>query len=139
MSLLEANVGEQHPTLNLNFYVQNKQVFTSVYTGQINKTGATSGAGTAYRTRAPEFSPGFQWGSCYFIFSFMCMFCRSLFVLLSFFFWSLCCLSFDLQILITPLVSLNSSSYNGTLFRVRFRQVSLHFFNSKYQITLQFN
>jgi hypothetical protein len=35
---------------------------------------------------------------------FGCMFCRSLFVLLSFFFWSLCCLSFvDLQILITPL------------------------------------
>ena len=56
-----------------------------------------------------------------------------------FFLWSLCCLSFDLQILITPLVSLNSSSHNGTLFRVRFRQVSLHFFNSKYQITLQFN
>ena len=33
-------------------------------------------------------------------------FCRSLFVLLSFFFWPLCCLSFfDLRILITPLVS----------------------------------
>ena len=29
---------------------------------------------------------------CYSIFSFMCMFCRSLFVLLYFFFWSLCCL-----------------------------------------------
>jgi len=28
------------------------------------------------------------------IFSFMCMFCRSLFVLLSFFFWPLCCLFF---------------------------------------------
>ena len=37
------------------------------------------------------------------------MFCRSLFVLLSFLFWPLCCLSFfDLQILITPLVSSNS-------------------------------
>jgi hypothetical protein len=32
---------------------------------------------------------------------FMCMFCISLFVLLHFFFWPLCCLSFDLQILIT--------------------------------------
>jgi hypothetical protein len=30
------------------------------------------------------------------------MFCRSLFVLLYFFFWPLCCLSFDLRILITP-------------------------------------
>ena len=41
----------------------------------------------------------------------MCIFCRSLFVLLYFFFWSLCCLFlFDMQILITPLVSSNSSS-----------------------------
>ena len=39
----------------------------------------------------------------------MCMFCRSLFVLLYFFFWSLCCLFFfDIRILITPLVSSNS-------------------------------
>jgi hypothetical protein len=54
-------------------------------------------------------------------FSFMCMFCRSLFVLcpiyfghcvvcpLSYLFWSLCCLSFDLRNLITSLVSSNSS------------------------------
>ena len=61
---------------------------------QINTTGATGGAGTAYPSRAPEFTPGFQLGSCYSIFSFMCMFCRSLFVLLSFLFWPLCCLSF---------------------------------------------
>ena len=34
------------------------------------------------------------------------MFCRSLFVILSSLFWSLCCLSiFDLQILITPLLT----------------------------------
>ena len=40
----------------------------------------------------------------------MCMFCRSLFVLLYFFFWPLCCLSlFDLRILMIPLVSSNSS------------------------------
>ena len=38
------------------------------------------------------------------------VFCRSLFVLYSFFFWPLCCLSsFDLWILITPLVSSISS------------------------------
>ena len=42
--------------------------------------------------------------------SFMCMFYRSLFVLLSFFFWPLCCLFFNIWILITPLVSSNSSS-----------------------------
>ena len=40
------------------------------------------------------------------------MFCRSLFVLLSFFFWPLCCLFFDLRILITPLVSSSSSCIN---------------------------
>ena len=48
-------------------------------------------------------------GSCFTIFSYMCMFCRSLFVLLYFFFWPLCCLFFDLRILIAPLVSSNSS------------------------------
>ena len=43
------------------------------------------------------------------IFSFICMFCRSLFVLLYFFFWPLCCLFFfDIRFLITPLVSSNS-------------------------------
>jgi hypothetical protein len=44
----------------------------------------------AYPSGAPEFIPGFQWGSCYSIFSFMCMFCRSLFVLSSFVCWPLC-------------------------------------------------
>ena len=41
---------------------------------------------------------------------FMCVFCRSLFLLLSFFFCPLCCLFFfDLRILITALVSTDSS------------------------------
>ena len=58
-------------------------------------------------------SPSFYWGSCYSIFSFMCMFCRSLFVLLSFFFLQLCCLFFfDLRILIALLVSSSSSKNN---------------------------
>ena len=89
-------------------------VFSSFMTyhrvyNQINTTGVTSGAGTAYPSGAPEFIPGFQWGSCCSIFSSMCMFCRSLFVLWYFFFWPLCCLSFDIRILITHLVSSNSS------------------------------
>ena len=47
-------------------------------------------------------------------FSFMCMFGRSLFVVLCFFFWPLCCLFFfDIRILITPLVSSNSSPSSG--------------------------
>jgi hypothetical protein len=38
------------------------------------------------------------------------MFCRSLIDLFSFFFWPLCCLFlFDLLILVTPLVSSNST------------------------------
>ena len=73
-------------------------------TNQINMTGITSEEGTAYPSGASEFTPGFQWGSCYAIFSFICMFCRSLFVLLYFFFWPLCCLFFfDIRILITSL------------------------------------
>ena len=55
---------------------------------------------------APEFTPGFYWGLCYSIFSFICMFCGSLFVLLYFFFWPLCCLFFfDLRILIASFAS----------------------------------
>ena len=77
---------------------------------QINTTGVTSGAGTAYPSGAPEFTPGFKWGSCYSIFSFICMFCRQLFVLLHVFFWRLCCLFFFyIRILITSLVSSSSS------------------------------
>ena len=86
-------------------------VFSGFVTNYINTTDATSGAGTAHPSGAPEFTSGFEWGFCYSIFSFICMFCRSLFVLLYFFFWPLCCLFFfNIRILITPLVSLNSFS-----------------------------
>jgi len=55
-------------------------------------------------------SPPVLVGSCYSIFSCMCMFCRLLSVLLYFFFWPWFCLFFfDIWILITPLVSSNSS------------------------------
>ena len=90
------------------------KVFSMTYhrvCNQINMTGATSEAVTANPSGAPEFSPGLQWGWCYSILCFICPFCRSLFVLLSFFFWSLCCLFFfDIRFLITSLVSSNSSS-----------------------------
>jgi len=63
-------------------------------------------------TLLEEFTPKCLYCS---LFSFMCMFCR-LFVLFSFLFWALCCLSFDLQILITTLVTSNSSIENqGTM------------------------
>jgi hypothetical protein len=79
-----------------------------------NTTGATSGAGTAYSSTAPEFTPVFSRVRVTRSVVLCVMFCRSLFDLLSFFFSPLCCLSFFyLKILITPLVSSISSSYNG--------------------------
>ena len=62
--------------------------FTTYYRvcNQINTTSATTGAGLAHPSGAHEFTPGFYWGSCYSIFSFICMFFRSLFVLLYFLF-----------------------------------------------------
>ena len=71
-------------------------------------TGVTSGTGTAYPSRALEFTLVFS-EVCVTRFSFIRMLCRSLFVLLYFFIWPLCCLFlFDIRILITPLVSSNS-------------------------------
>ena len=55
---------------------------------------------------------------------FCVVFYRSLFVLLSLLFWSLYCLSFcDIQILITPLVSSNSSV---TIESLKMRSLGLH-------------
>ena len=78
---------------------------------QSNTTGATSGAETPYPCGAHEFITSFS-GVCLarslFIISVCRVPLRSLFVLLSFFIWPLCCLSFfELRILITPLVSHN--------------------------------
>jgi len=68
---------------------------------KVNAMGATSGAGTAYPSGAPEITPGFQWVRV----------ARSLVLCVIFFVWPLCYLFFfDLRILIVPLVSLNSSS-----------------------------
>jgi type IV secretory pathway TraG/TraD family ATPase VirD4 len=53
----------------------------------------------------------------------MCMFCRSLFVLFHFFFWPLSCLFFfDIRILITPVVSSNSSYSIGSFVCVYFSE-----------------
>ena len=57
--------------------------------------GATSGAGTAHPSGAPEFTLSFLY------FSVQCFVDHCLF----FFFWPLCCLSLDLRLIITPLVS----------------------------------
>jgi len=49
----------------------------------MNTSGVSNGTGTAYPSGAHEFTPGLLWSSCY----------------------------TDLRIMITPLVSSNSSSY----------------------------
>jgi hypothetical protein len=64
-----------------------------------------------------ESFPGAKLHPTYTIFSCMCMFCRSLFVLLYFFFWPLCCLFFfDIRILISPLHTLLQSNCHSRLF-----------------------
>jgi hypothetical protein len=68
--------------------------------------GGISGAETAYPSKAPEFSPGFQRVRVTQSLAFFVVICRSL----SFYFWPLCSLSFfNLWILITALLSSNSS------------------------------
>ena len=75
-----------------------------------NTTGATSGLGTIYHFEPPGITSGFLWGSCYSILSFMCSVLQIVTCPFVLFFWLLRCLSFfDLRILITPLVSSNSS------------------------------
>ena len=60
----------------------------------------TSEAGTASPSEHLSSSPVFSVVRV----SFMCMFCRSFFVLFYFFFWPLCCLFFfDMRILVTSL------------------------------------
>jgi len=46
----------------------------------------------------------------------MCMFCRSLFVLLSLFFWPLCCLFFEVWFLITSFTSSNLLQENTSIY-----------------------
>ena len=55
-------------------FIRNKchfldHVFMATQINQINMTDVTSGAATAHPSEAPEFTPGFQCGSCYSNFS----------------------------------------------------------------------
>jgi hypothetical protein len=68
---------------------------------RINTTSVNSVAGIVYPFAAHDLTH-FLYGSCCSIFSFLC--CWSLFVVLPFFVWSLCCLSFGLCLLITLFV-----------------------------------
>ena len=68
-----------------------------------NTTGVTSGAGITNPSGAPQFCVEFVLLD----FCFLCSVCVLLFVF--FFFWSLYCLSFNLRLLISPLVSASFS------------------------------
>ena len=70
-----------------------------------NMTGATSEAGSAHPSAAHKVTPVFREVRFTQSLVFCVFFYRPLFVVLSFFFWSLYCLSFlDLRLLITPLI-----------------------------------
>jgi hypothetical protein len=60
-----------------------------------NTTDVTCGAGTSYTSCAPGRAPGFNGIRVGRFLVFCVMYCRSMFVLLSSFFWSLYCLSFS--------------------------------------------
>ena len=96
-----------------------------------NTTGGTSAARTAYPHGPPEFFLGFSWVGDTRCLVFCVVFCRSLFVILFFFFWPLCCLSFfDLLILITPFVSSNSSCIHLTIYLSIWLSICLYIYIS---------
>ena len=84
------------------------------HTNYCYTTAATSGAGTAY----PSGKPPFQWGWCSSIFSFMCKFCKSLFVLLYFFL---------LAIMLSVLLQYTDSAYPFGIFKLFLQRVSPNF------------
>ena len=73
-----------------------------------NMRGATSGTGTADPSEPPRFTSCFSGTRVAQSSDFCVVFCRSLFVFLSFLPWPLSCLFFDLLPLITLFVSSNS-------------------------------
>jgi len=70
-------------------------------------TGVTRGEGTAYISGALKFTHVCGGDRVAQSLVFCIAFCISLFVVLSFFFWTLYYLSFALRLLITPLISSN--------------------------------
>ena len=97
-----------HSTCRKHFPVLSAFMNYHPICNQSNTTGATRGAGTA-------FTPGFSRVRVSRSLAFCVLFCRSLFVLLYFFLWPLCCLSFfDLRIIITLLTS-SSPSYTESM------------------------
>jgi len=70
--------------------------------------GAVRGREAAYPSGAPELIPGFEWGSCYSIFSFMCCYVDHRLCVVVSLFWPWCYLSFDFWCFECPLGMFNS-------------------------------
>ena len=111
---------------NIFFLPNIKSYYLSTYSLS-DASGATIGAGTAYPSRTPEFTPSFKWNSFYSIFSWMCMFCRSLFVLLIISFGhcvvspsSIYAFWLPLWYIQTLLITENNFRYNVTKFNVQY-------------------
>ena len=76
---------------------------------QSDSTGATSGARKSYSSAAPAFTAGFQWGSCYSIFSFMCNVLQIV----------VCpCVLFLLVIVLSVLLRITDSDYPFGIFKL---------------------
>jgi hypothetical protein len=85
-------------------------LISSIHSEIVDKSsmiGVTRGAGTDYTFRAHEFTSGFGGIRVAQSLVFCVVFCWPLFLFLYFFFWPLDCLSFDLHLLTTPLLSSN--------------------------------
>jgi hypothetical protein len=92
------------------FFICTAKNGVSQYTHiHLHTTDATSGAGTVYLSGTPAFNTGFSRVRVAKYVVFYVVFCRLLLIFFFLFFWSLFCLSYDLRLMITHLVSQNLS------------------------------
>ena len=97
-----------------------------------NTTTATCGEKTAFHFGPSEFTTDFQCVRVARSLVFYVLFCRLLFVVLSFWFWPLCCVFPNLRPLINILVSSNFSFYDIN-FLAKYNKTRLSFlFNNDY-------
>ena len=80
-----------------------------------NRIGVICRAGTASRPGAPEFTPGFWWGSCYSIFSFLC---SVLYIAVCLGFFLFFCVVFLLVIALSALLRFTASYYPFGIFKL---------------------
>ena len=102
-----------------------------IYHWICNNMGATCGARPGYLSGTNGFTLYFSGFLLAQVLDFCVVFCISLFVLLSSFFWPLYCLPFDLRILITPFWYLQSLLFKESLYYIDLLSMPLHLIFSK--------